>query len=118
MLSPTLPTATASQKRSQARVRAFPRTATSFWERLLSEPSKKRAAPNGVRLMSKHDVLDIIPVTFVTIWKWMRAGKFPRALIVHGKSMWRSDDIEAWIAALPVRPLKGDANKQQKDVAG
>jgi hypothetical protein len=23
--------------------------------------------------------------------------------------MWRSDEIDAWLAGLPIRPLKGDA---------
>jgi Prophage CP4-57 regulatory protein (AlpA) len=39
----------------------------------------------------------------------MRAGTFPRARVVGGRSMWRSDEVDAWMAALPVRPLKGDA---------
>jgi uncharacterized protein (DUF3820 family) len=38
----------------------------------------------------------------------IRAGKFPRARIVGGKSMWLSTEIDAWLAALPERPLKGD----------
>jgi predicted DNA-binding transcriptional regulator AlpA len=37
------------------------------------------------------------------------AGKFPRSRIVGGKSMWLSSEVEAWLAGLPVRPLKGDA---------
>ena len=36
-------------------------------------------------------------------------GKFPRARVVGGQSMWLSTEIEAWLAALPVRRLKGDA---------
>jgi predicted DNA-binding transcriptional regulator AlpA len=38
----------------------------------------------------------------------MRAGSFPRARKVGGKSMWRSDDVDAWLENLPVRRLKGD----------
>jgi hypothetical protein len=38
--------------------------------------------------------------------------EFPRARIVgqgpSSKSVWRSDEIEAWLAELPVRKLKGD----------
>ena len=65
-----------------------------------------RAPP--VRLLDKNDVLEITNVTFPTIWSWMRAGTFPRSRVVGGKSMWRSDEIDAWLAALPVRALKGD----------
>ena len=49
-----------------------------------------------------------VPVSFPTIWAWMRAGTFPRSRIVGGKSMWLSTEIEAWLAALPLRHLKGD----------
>jgi predicted DNA-binding transcriptional regulator AlpA len=38
----------------------------------------------------------------------MRAGTFPRARVVGGRSMWLSTEVDAWLAALPVRPLKGD----------
>ena len=65
-----------------------------------------RAPP--VRLLDKNDVLDITNVTFPTIWNWMRAGTFPRARKVGGKSMWLSDEIDAWLANLPLRVLKGD----------
>ena len=65
-------------------------------------------APPAVSLLDKRKVLAIVGVTFPTIWKMMRAGTFPRSRIVGGKSMWRSDEIDAWLAALPVRALKGD----------
>jgi predicted DNA-binding transcriptional regulator AlpA len=64
--------------------------------------------PPAVRLLDKAEVLEITRVSFPTIWKWMRAGTFPRARIVGGKSMWLSSEIDAWLAALEVRPLKGD----------
>jgi predicted DNA-binding transcriptional regulator AlpA len=65
----------------------------------------------GAHLLSKREVLAITNVTFPTIWAWMRAGTFPRSRVVGGKSMWLSTDIEAWLAALPVRQLKGDEPK-------
>src|SRR5262245_16608826 len=61
------------------------------------------------RLLNRHEVCAILNVTYPTVWAWMRAGKFPRGRIVGGqKSMWLSSEVEAWMAALPVRPLKGD----------
>ena len=66
-------------------------------------------APPGIRLLDKPEVLEITGVTFPTIWAWMRRGEFPRSRIVGGKSMWLSTEVEAWLAALPVRKLKGDA---------
>ena len=67
----------------------------------------------GAHLLGKRQVLAITNVTFPTIWLWMRAGKFPRSRVVGGKSMWLSSEIEAWLASLPVRKLKGDAPEVQ-----
>jgi predicted DNA-binding transcriptional regulator AlpA len=67
-----------------------------------------RAPPPLERLLDKHEVLACTGVSFPTLWAWMRAGRFPRSRIVGGKSMWLASEITAWLAALPVRPLKGD----------
>jgi predicted DNA-binding transcriptional regulator AlpA len=58
------------------------------------------------RLLSKSDICAIANVSFPTVWQWMRAGTFPRSRIVGGKSMWLSSEIDAWMRALPVRPIK------------
>ena len=67
-------------------------------------------APLSTRLLSKREVLAIANVSYPTLWSWMRQGKFPRSRVVGGKSMWLSTDIEAWLATLPVRKLKGDVS--------
>ena len=64
----------------------------------------------GARLLSKREVLAIVGVSYPTLWSMMRANTFPRSRVVGGKSMWLSTDIEAWLATLPVRKLKGDAS--------
>ncbi|MGE0038018.1 MAG: helix-turn-helix transcriptional regulator [Xanthobacteraceae bacterium] len=61
------------------------------------------------RLLDKRSVLAITGTSYPTLWSWMRAGTFPRSREVGGRSMWLSSEIDAWIAALPVRKLKGDA---------
>ena len=74
-----------------------------------TEPEPTDGAPTaGRRLLDKRAVLQITNVTYPTLWAWMRAGKFPRARIVGGKSMWLTSEVDAWLAALPVRKLKGD----------
>ena len=65
------------------------------------------------RLLSKAAILEITGVTYPTIWSWMRTGAFPRSRIVGGKSMWLSSEVDAWLAALPVRRLKGDAESPE-----
>jgi prophage regulatory protein len=68
-----------------------------------------RAPPApAVRLLGKPEVCAIANATFPSIWSWMRAGTFPRSRIVGGRSMWLSTEIDAWLAELPVRTLKGD----------
>jgi predicted DNA-binding transcriptional regulator AlpA len=67
-----------------------------------------RGLPAQFRLLSKRDVLAIVNVSYPTLWLWMRQGSFPRSRVAGGRSVWRSDEVEAWLAALPVRKLKGD----------
>jgi predicted DNA-binding transcriptional regulator AlpA len=76
----------------------------------MAAANQARAPP---RLLDKGEVCTVANVTFPTIWAWMRAGTFPRARIVGGKSMWLSTEVDAWLSALPVRPLKGDAEPEQ-----
>ena len=66
-------------------------------------------APPDTRLLSKPEVLAIVGVTYPSLWAWIRNGTFPRSRVCGGRSMWRSDEIDAWLAGLPIRPLKGDA---------
>jgi predicted DNA-binding transcriptional regulator AlpA len=66
-----------------------------------------RTTPD-TRLLSKAEVCAIAHASYPTLWAWMRAGQFPRSRIAGGRSMWRSDEIDAWLAELPIRPLKGD----------
>jgi predicted DNA-binding transcriptional regulator AlpA len=67
------------------------------------------SAPDTARLEFKPEVLDRTGLTYPTIWKKMRAGAFPRSRDLGGKVAWVKTEIDAWIAALPVKRLKGDA---------
>jgi len=70
--------------------------------------SKSRISDDSeVRLLSKTEVLERVGgITFVTIWGWMREGKFPAARSLGGKSVWVEAEVEAWIKALPLRKYK------------
>jgi predicted DNA-binding transcriptional regulator AlpA len=85
------------------------------------QPRRKHARVHGARgpppkrLLDKHDVLAITGLSYPTIWAWMRDGKFPRSRVVGGKNgrtVWLASEVDAWLAALPLRPLKGDAPDQ------
>lgn len=68
------------------------------------------ADATGIRLLSKLEVMDRVGVSFPTLWKWMRAQPptFPRARALGGTTVWIASEVEAWMASLPLRPLKGD----------
>jgi predicted DNA-binding transcriptional regulator AlpA len=77
-----------------------------------SAPERVRASDRSQappRLLDRHDIVELTGVSYPTIWSWMRAGTFPRGRICGGKSMWLSSEVEAWMRALPVRRLKGEA---------
>lgn len=60
------------------------------------------------RLLTKKQVCARVCLTYPTIWKWMREGRFPRSRNVGGKAYWLEGEISAWILALPRKHLKGD----------
>jgi predicted DNA-binding transcriptional regulator AlpA len=58
------------------------------------------------RLLSKHQVLDRVGLSYPTVWLWMREGRFPASRDLGGRVCWLESEISEWIAALPVRRLK------------
>ena len=84
----------------------------SLAERLQLRPEPAaELGPREVRLLSKPEVCDRVGRTFPTVWRWMRAGKFPRSRSLHGRPVWVESEIDAFIAALPVKKLKGDRDE-------
>ncbi len=60
------------------------------------------------RLIYRPYLLRRIGLSYPTVWRMMREGKFPRGRVVGGKTAWLESEIDNWIAGLPVRRLKGD----------
>jgi prophage regulatory protein len=72
----------------------------------LDDITKQTDAP---RLLSRSEVLARIPVTYPTLWAWMKAGTFPRGRKIGGSRVaWLESDITDWIAGRPKQTLKGD----------
>jgi predicted DNA-binding transcriptional regulator AlpA len=70
---------------------------------------KNSPLPAGIaRGIEKRELLAKIPLSYPTIWKRMREGLFPRSRVIGGRTIWLESEIDAWLAALPNRPLKGD----------
>lgn len=63
---------------------------------------------DGDMVIDKAELCFRLGVTFTTIWNWMRAGEFPRARALGGKSVWLKSEVDEWIKGLPVQPYKGD----------
>jgi predicted DNA-binding transcriptional regulator AlpA len=69
---------------------------------------------NRIGLLDKQEVLAVVGCTFPALWQWQKAGKFPLARVVFGKSKWPAAVIADWLDALPVRSLKNAAPSDQK----
>jgi predicted DNA-binding transcriptional regulator AlpA len=60
------------------------------------------------RFIDKKQVVERVGVSYPTIWKWMRAGTFPRARVIGEKSVWLENEISTWMNTRPLRHLKDD----------
>jgi predicted DNA-binding transcriptional regulator AlpA len=60
------------------------------------------------RLIFRSELIDIVGVSYVTVWSWMRAGTFPRGRDIGGRTAWIQSEVADWIASRPIRRLKGD----------
>jgi predicted DNA-binding transcriptional regulator AlpA len=68
---------------------------------------------NRARLIGREELCARIGVTYSTIWQWIADNKFPpgRSISsdsVRGRTLWLESEIDAWIAALPIRRPKGN----------
>ena len=71
--------------------------------------SKLRAGqlpPPPPRFVFKPEVLDRVGVSYVSIWQWMREGKFPCSREVGGKVAWLESEIDEWMETRPLRKYK------------
>jgi predicted DNA-binding transcriptional regulator AlpA len=81
----------------------------------MSESPTEQVTSSGVqpdiRLLSKGEVLAKVGLSYVSVWKLIREGAFPRSVVIGGgKNAWLEHEVDAWIAALPRRRLKGQTD--------
>ena len=67
-----------------------------------------------IKLLSKSQMLELVGVSYSSIWNWIVDGTFPpgRALSEgkRGRIMWVESEVQDWIASRPVRlPKHGKA---------
>ena len=70
------------------------------------------------RLILRDELIDIVGVSYVTVWSWMRAGTFPRGRDIGGRTAWIESEIADWIASRPIRRLKGDDRGDESACGG
>ena len=73
--------------------------------------SKTKSEPS--RLLSRAEVLEIVGVTYPTLWAWVRNGHFPAARVLGlegnkgGRVAWVESEVQSWIMSRPKRFPKG-----------
>ncbi len=62
------------------------------------------------RILTRAQVLELVPLSYATIWALIRRGEFPRAIKITATRVgWKEPEIGAWIEARPRQALKGDS---------
>ena len=76
--------------------------------------STATAKPTKVgRMLSREEVLEIVGVTYPTIWAWVRDKHFPAPRRLgftkhqQGRIGWLESEVQAWIMSLPKKYPKG-----------
>lgn len=69
------------------------------------------------KLIFKAQVMDLIGMSFPTIWNWMRSGKFPPAREIGGKICWYEAEVVDWINSRPIKQYKPLPKRKPKKSA-
>ena len=66
------------------------------------------------RLLTKKQVRALVPVTFPTLWAWIRRGEFPQPRTIGSRPMWVEAEITDWISSRPHRSYKPSENGERQ----
>jgi predicted DNA-binding transcriptional regulator AlpA len=72
------------------------------------EAALAAATSRPLRMIDKRQLLERVPISYATVWKWMQNGRFPRSRNLGGKTGWIECEVDNWINARPLAPIKGD----------
>ncbi len=83
------------------------------------EHAPERDAPAVRKLISKQKLLELIPLSYPTIWQMMRSGEFPRSVKLrngsNAKVAWFLDEVSEFQESLErseLKPSTADAEQQ------
>lgn len=50
------------------------------------------------KLASRPGRIGLMPVSYATLWRWVKEGKFPAPIRLSGRvTAWEVEKVEAWI---------------------
>jgi predicted DNA-binding transcriptional regulator AlpA len=52
----------------------------------------------GERLISRTELRRFVPISDMGLWRWLRAGKFPRPVYIGARRYWTASSITRWLA--------------------
>lgn len=53
---------------------------------------------NDERLLSRKLLRQLVTVSDMTIWRWERAGIFPRHFTINSRNYWLLSEVKDWLA--------------------
>ncbi len=57
------------------------------------------------RYLRLHQIIELVPVSKSTIWRWIRAEQFPRpAMVIARIRLWSASEVWSWMQANSVGP--------------
>ena len=51
------------------------------------------------KLLKTRDVLDELGIVYSTLWRWLKAGRFPPPIRLGSRLPWTRSDVDQWIEA-------------------
>jgi prophage regulatory protein len=70
---------------------------------------KRHMGTAHMKLLRKAEVSEMVGLSYPTIWRWVRDGKFPAPRTIgatndkDGEVRWLQSEVEAWVESLPMR---------------
>lgn len=51
------------------------------------------------RYMREKQVLSSVPIARSTLWRWVKAGRFPKPIrLSAGVTVWRGEEVDAFVS--------------------
>jgi predicted DNA-binding transcriptional regulator AlpA len=96
-------------RNDRARARALADNARQVkLEKYETMPQVTARGVRGRRLLPKAEVLKRVGVSYPTLWKMMRANRFPRGVFVGAKLGWFEHEVDAFLDSAARQTFKSD----------